>query len=293
MKAMNPTLRRLALVCLWLLAGAVCAADVARGFVFEISRDGQPRGYLVGTMHSEDQRVTGLMDRVAPLISRVDAVAIELVPDAVTMMAVGAATLLPGDQRLQQLVGDERFAALRVAAQERGLSIDLLDRLKPWAVAVTLAMPAQEPGQILDMQIYLESLRQGREVLGLETAAEQIGVFSQMSRELQLALFDGAVKMAPQAPKLLEELTRVYVQGDTERLAQVARAQYSDMMPSVAAWLDEVLIVARNRRMLERLDARLEQQRLLAAVGAMHLVGETGLIEGLRRLGYQVARSGE
>ena len=70
-------------------------------------------------------------------------------------------------------------------------------------------------------------------------------------------------------------------------------ADGDELRVATAAWLDEVLIVARNRRMLERLDARLEQQRLLVAVGAMHLVGETGLIEGLRRLGYRIARSGE
>ena len=97
----------------WLLAGMLLLVSTsswsARGLMFEVTRDGVLAGYLVGTMHSEDERVIGQMERLSVLMEQVDSVALELVPDAITMMAVGAATLLPPHQSLHQMIGDERF----------------------------------------------------------------------------------------------------------------------------------------------------------------------------------------
>ena len=44
---------------------------------------------------------------------------IEMVPDAVTLLAVAAATLLPVDQNLRGVVGEAGYWALRDAAEER------------------------------------------------------------------------------------------------------------------------------------------------------------------------------
>jgi uncharacterized protein YbaP (TraB family) len=50
-----------------------------------------------------------------------------------------------------------------------------------------------------------------------------------------------------------------------------------------AAMLDD-----RNQRWLQRLPALWNRGGVVVAVGAGHLPGKQGLIEGLRRMGYQV-----
>ena len=279
-----------------LLAAVVLLIAVPRsgaagqGLIYSVSRDGGPQSYLVGTMHSEDQRVTGLLDQFGPLIERVEVVVVEMVPDAVTLLAVGAATLLPADQSLRGLIGDDRFGALTEAASQLGLPSDILNRLKPWAAAVTLGMPVSRTGRFLDMEIYLHALALQRRVVGLETAAEQLAVFDGMTLAVQLVLLEEMVKNAQQVPKQLEELTAVYLEGDLESIDQVARAQYDGMPAPVARWFDEQLLDRRNARMLTRLPALLDNTSVLVAVGAMHLAGDTGLVAGLRRLGYRVER---
>jgi len=262
----------------------------AQGLVYRVQMDGRPTSYLVGTMHSEDERVTGLLTQFAPLIDRVDVVAVEMVPDAVAMLAVGAATLLPADQSLRTLIGDAQFAALTRAASGLGLPAEVLDRLKPWAAAVTLGLPQSRTGRFLDMEIYLHALAQERRVVGLETPAEQLAAFDAMDLEVQLALLEEMVKNADQVPKQLEELTTVYLEGDLERIDRVARAQYQGLPESVARWFDEQLLDRRNARMLDRLTALLDETSVLVAVGAMHLAGNDGLVNGLRGLGYRVER---
>jgi len=270
------------------LIGVPWPGNAGQGLVYRVDRDGGPQSFLVGTMHTEDQRVTGLLEHFGPVIESVDVVVVEVVPDALTLLAVGAATLLPVDQSLRGLVGEAQFGALAKAASHLGLSVDVLDRLKPWAAAVTLGMPVSRTGRFLDMEIYLRALELRKQVIGLETAAEQLAVFDQMSMELQLALLEEVVKNAHQMPKQLEELTTVYLQGDLKRIDQVARSQYESMPEPIAQWFDEQLLDNRNARMLARLPALLDTTGVLVAVGAMHLAGDSGLVAGLRRLGYRV-----
>jgi len=274
------------LLLLILLLVDVAAAD--RAPVYRIERADELAGYLVGTMHSEDPRVTALMTQLTPLIAQVDLVAVEMVPDVVTMLAVGAASVLPAGQDLRALLGMERFGRMAAVAKDRGIPLAALERLKPWAAAVMLGMPDYDTGRFLDMDIYLQALDDGREVIGLETAAEQLAVFEQMPAALQLQLLDEMVKNADQLPTQLEELTGAYLSGDLQRLDTLARSQYHDMSPQIRTWFDESLLRRRNLRMIERASALLSERAALLAVGAMHLGGEDGLIEGLRRRGFHV-----
>jgi uncharacterized protein YbaP (TraB family) len=111
-----------------------------------------------------------------------------------------------------------------------------------------------------------------------------------MSLEVQLKLLEEVVKNAPQMPKQLEELTTVYLHGDLERIDKFARAQYDGMPESIVRWFDEQLLDNRNARMLARLPPLMDGASVLVAVGAMHLAGDTGLVAGLRRIGYRVER---
>ena len=50
------------------------------------------------------------------------------------------------------------------------------------------------------------------------------------------------------------------------------------------------MLEQRNARMLARMADLMETQSVLVAVGALHLGGDSGLLIGIERLGYQVER---
>jgi uncharacterized protein len=285
---MIATMRRLLLLvtAVWVLSGPA----VAEPMVYRLTAPGYATSYLVGTMHSEDPRVVGRMEAIAPLIGQVDRVVVEVVPDAVTLLATTAFTLLPARDSLRDLLGRERFAAVERAVRKHGLPAASLDRLKPWAVAVMLGMPVAESGRFLDMEIYLEGQRQGRELAGLETAEEQLGLFDGLPLMDQLALLDAMVKNSDRLPQDLETLTLAYLAGDLVALDELARAHYADLPPRLADWFDQALLQDRNRRMAERLLPMLAEGPLLVAVGALHLAGPTGLVSALATQGFSVER---
>lgn len=57
---------------------------------------------------------------------------------------------------------------------------------------------------------------------------------------------------------------------------------------ALADWFRLELIVNRNIRMAERLHGLLEKGSTFVAVGALHLVDDSGLIQALKQAGYRV-----
>jgi uncharacterized protein YbaP (TraB family) len=275
----------LILLC-WLVASAAPAVQAP---VFEVRLDGALEGYLVGTMHSDDPRVMATLSTLDPLLDDVDTLVVELIPDALASAAFFTATLLPDDRSLSGVIGDARFRRLAAVAADRGIPAALLQRMKPWAAAVTVGTPQPESGQVLDTALYLAARDRDRKIVALETVPEQVAVFDGLPEDLQLEMVDAVIKDAPQLPMQFQALIDAYLVGDLETIAEVARAEYDGVSPRLQAWFDRELLERRNDRMLDRLEELLpESGAVLVAVGALHLAGPNGLVDGLRGLGYAV-----
>ena len=123
-----------------------------------------------------------------------------------------------------------------------------------------------------------------------ESAGEQLAVFKGMSASLQIDLLDEMIKNAERLPTQLEALTHAFLSGDLAVLDRVAYEQYADVPADMRYWVDDVLLKQRNKRMLERIEPLLRQGSVLIAVGALHLGGASGLVQGLRERGFTLRR---
>jgi uncharacterized protein YbaP (TraB family) len=90
-------------------ATLVWAADHA--LYWSIHKDGETRGYLLGTIHSEDPRVLDYAPEFLETLSGSRVFAMEMVPDLVTLSRLAERMTLPEGPGLEELVGPERFAA--------------------------------------------------------------------------------------------------------------------------------------------------------------------------------------
>lgn len=259
--------------------------------LYRVQTTSTTASYLFGTLHSDDPRVLAVADRIGCLVDSVDIVAVEIVPDALVLAAVSVATLLPKEQRLADVVGDARWSQLQRMAEQKGLPTAFIDRLKPWAAAVTLGLPMPE-GAVLDTLIARMASDSGRRVVGLESAAEQVAVFDQMPLVLQLELIDETIKNGEEMPKALEALTAAYLEGDLAHLEELASSQYTGASKALTVWFEQSLLQSRNAVMAQRAVELLAENSALIAVGALHLGGETGLVAGLRQAGFDVEAVG-
>ena len=281
----------LAVVLLFFLA-AITLADTGRshGLLWELSKTGQQPAYLFGTIHSEDPAVVELPATVKQAFDASNSVVLEMLLDTDTMRYSSTAMLMLDGRSLTDMVGMPLYKKVSAAIASRGIPELVLNRMKPWAAAVTLSTPALETGQILDLVLYQEALQQDKAVYGLETVQEQLDLFDSMSESDQVTLLRDAVNKFPELDALHAELLEVYKQRDLEGLLAINETSMQAEDQRLAKEFQRRVIDDRNHRMAERMQPYLRQGKAFVAVGALHLPGEQGLLNLLEQQGYTVRR---
>jgi uncharacterized protein len=78
--------------------------------------------------------------------------------------------------------------------------------------------------------------------------------------------------------------------GDVDALEALKESELGDLPPALIERFHALAIETRNQRMIARLQPVLRQGGCFIAVGALHFPGETGLLQGLGALGYELSR---
>ena len=260
--------------------------DRNRGLLWEIGREGQPASFLFGTIHSEEPGVLALPVPVQQTFDAAHIVVLEVLLDLDAMLYSSQVMLLEKGRLLSEIAGEELFEQASRAIQTRGIPEVVLDRMKPWAAAVTLSMPTPETGEVLDMRLYLGALQAGKPVYGLESIREQLAIFDDMPEREQLVLLQDAVANFPEIDAMHRELIEAWKQRDLGKLLEINAAAMQAGDRQLAEEFQELLVNRRNRLMAERLHPYLQQGNAFVAVGALHLPGETGLLNLLEQRGY-------
>jgi uncharacterized protein YbaP (TraB family) len=271
-----------------LLASGWQPLAAASGVLFECQLAGRPPSYLLGTMHTGDPRVMAVADAVHEPLRKARRLVLEMVPDGPAMLAATLAALLPRGQTLDELLEADLYEAVLAAMSERGVLPEVTRRMQPWAVAVELSLPPGDRGLFLDLHLYQLAEEQGLEVVGLESVDEQLAVFGGLPLAQQVALLRQAIKNLPGLPQQYQAMVNAYLTGDLQGLQRLAEVQQHALDDDLAHWFDHAVVHERNRRMAERLRPWLEEGGAVVAVGALHLVGDTGLLRAARRTGCRL-----
>lgn len=267
---------------------ALAGSERQQGLLWEIGTPGQPPSYLFGTIHSEEPAVLALPAQVEQAFDAADSVVLEVLLDLDAMLYSSQVMLLGDDRLLSEITGKSLFEQTSRAIETRGIPEIVLDRMKPWAAAVALSMPAPETGEVLDMLLYQRALQAGKQVFGLESIREQLAIFDDMPERDQLILLRDAVENFPAIDALHRELIDAWKQRDLGALQAINAAALQTGDRKLAAEFQENLIDRRNRLMAGRLQQYLKEGKVFVAVGALHLPGETGLLNLLEQRGYTI-----
>ncbi len=143
-------MRRLSLILVafvWLWAppaSGEAARAYEQGLLWRIEGPNAAPSYVFGTIHVSDSRVQTLVRNMLETVGQVDSVSLELVPSPELSAAAAQYMFDPHGPPLSQRIGQQLFAETAAAAAPYGLNANTLERFKPWAVAVTLSLPASE-----------------------------------------------------------------------------------------------------------------------------------------------------
>lgn len=268
------------------LATLAWAEDTPSALYWAIDSDQGRVGYLLGTIHSEDPRVLDFTAGFLEEVASCQVFAMELVPDQVTLSRLAAFMHLPEGHSLEQVIGQERFEAVRQALSVYGMPPGQVARLKPWAAMMTLSVPPPETGLFMDFALSLRADGMGMRVVGLETLEQQLSFLESMSDTQQIELLEQALGEFDSVRAVHDAMVDTYLEGDVGALQSMTREQMETLDPVTREWFLAEGIDARNHRMRDALMPLLRTQSVFTAVGALHLPGETGLVRLLEAEGY-------
>ena len=280
----------IALACLAGAFAAEAADSFDSGLLWRVERAGVTPSYLFGTMHSDDPGVVKLPTPVQQAFDQAQSVTLEVVLDPQSLLTMTSALLMTDGNTLESLIGRRLYGRTLEVMNARGIPEMLVANMKPWAVAVTLMTPLGNNGVVLDHVLYQDAVAAGKKVHGLETVAEQVGLFDGLSRKDQITLLEDTLDNLDTVAQMLDELQAAYLDRDLKRLMELNEASMRDSDPLLAETFNRKVIVERNYSMAERMQPRLREGQQFIAVGALHLAGKEGLLNLLVERGYRLSR---
>lgn len=259
-----------------------------QGILWKIEGKAAAPSYLLGTIHSEDPQVLQVAATVSPQLDASSSFTAEMDLGLENAFAAAISMMIQDGKELPQLIGQTRYNKCVTLLTGYGVPEMMARQLKPWAVMAQLSMPKSKTGEFLDRVLYQRAQQAHKPVYGLETFEEQINVFDQLSLQQQIALLDDALENFPRLDQQLHTLLGLYLQRDLPGLQQYSEKLNKKSQQDLVNTFNQRLLIDRNVRMADRMQARLQEGNAFIAVGALHLPGEKGLLRLLAARGYRV-----
>ncbi|WP_324827456.1 TraB/GumN family protein [Qipengyuania zhejiangensis] len=258
--------------------------------LWEISQPGgEVEGWLFGTIHALPDDVVWRSPRLDRSIGSADALVVEVanLEDGAKLSGLFEKMAYdrpspPIRQRIAPQLRDEFDALL----MKGGVQRSYFDRMESWAAALALAQIAQDGDSENGVDRALIGEFEGRRVIELEGAANQLSIFDSLPEAEQRDLLAAVLAETSDAANKTGDLASIWQSGDLERLGEITgRGILAD--PELKA----ALLDTRNIAWAARIETLLAApERPLIAVGAGHLLGAGGLPALLERRGYTVRR---
>ena len=256
--------------------------------------------YIFGTHHlaplSVIDQVPGCrdaFDSVKQVVGEID-----MTIDQMTLaMQMQPYMIAPTDSTLSKLFTPEELKVVDDEFQKwapmPGMSVQMLDMMRPMVLTSMMSigmvqkeLPNYNPAEQLDLYFQSSAKESGKDVKGLETP------------EFQAKVLYATVPIAEQAKALLNlakdpkesleksaKLNELYLAQDLDGLLELTNTDDED---SDEGAFMEALVDLRNANWIKELPEIMKETPSFIAVGALHLPGEKGVIEGLRKAGYTV-----
>jgi uncharacterized protein len=255
--------------------------------------------YLFGTIHVGARKMYPLSPAVEQAYAAARVLALEADPtdQAAAVAAVQRSTYTPPDN-LANHVSPLLMEDVKKTLPTVGLPIEYARAMRPDLLAMTIAMmeigrQGYDANLGLDMHFARLAKRDGKRIVELESIAGQMALLGSFSPELQEGMLRATVDSVRDGSLTTDtrELVAAWSAGDPARLMDQVDKEVDGLPEKAAAEMRERLYDARNREMADKVIAMLAgADPTFVAVGAGHLLGDTGIVELLRRKGYSIRR---
>jgi uncharacterized protein len=250
--------------------------------------------YLLGSVHFMKKEIYPLHKQIEDAFQRADILVVEADINDMSRIdlqkMLGSSFYFEGDS-LERHISSETFERVKKAFDEFGMPSLLITRQKPWFLALTLtslklAQLGFDPAYGIDVH-FLNATSGKKKINELESIDYQIDLLSGFSDGEQEAFLRYTLNDLNSLEKNTDALINAWENGDVRGMESIIEKNIHN--DSTAAAMYDKLLYTRNRNMVSKMTEYLQtRETYFVIVGAGHLVGEKGIVEILKKRGYQV-----
>jgi len=277
------------------LPATIVAGPDDRGLVYAVQSD-KVTLYLAGSIHvmrAEDYPLPAALDEA---YGKSDALIMELDLDDLDPLESAALirslAMAPNGSSLKSLMGEASFNRSKESALALGIDLERLGSVRPWFAALTvlqisLIQAGYSPEIGVEQYFLAKAVADEKTIEGLETMEQQLNIFASLSDADQGMFLEKTLTELDQLADEIDKLLEAWKTGDIPALEKLLLDSF-DEYPELFDELVDQRNKAWDRQLTEIL--RNGDQDYMVIVGAMHLLGERGVIELLRQHGFEINR---
>lgn len=196
--------------------------------------------------------------------------------------------LLDG-RSLKDVLRPDIYQQLEAFTSARGMPLVMLEKMRPAMVVLTLTfMELQRLGMAdtgVDSYYFQRAVADKKRLGQLESNAEQLDFIANMGKGRENDFVAYSLRDLQKMESVMRDLKSAWRSGDTKAMAALSMASMRRDFPRIY----QQLLVDRNQNWLPKIEAMLQDPEVeLILVGALHLVGEEGVLQLLRDRGYHI-----
>jgi uncharacterized protein YbaP (TraB family) len=282
-------------VYFWIFLNLAYAHGTANNNFLWSTETGKNTVYLLGSLHVLRSDSFPLSKEIQEAYGDCTKVVFETDPDSVNdpafqaqMMAHG---LYPEGQTLKRNVSEQTYGLLEKKVDAVGLPIAQFDHFKPWVCALILtSMELQrlgfDSGYGIDTHFFQRAKKDGKEIITLESAEYQLGLFTKMGKTEQESFLRQTLKDLELIETMASEMVDAWRTGDGDKLSSIIRISFKEHPDMYRRFITQ-----RNAKWAPQIEDLMRQDdNVLVIVGAGHLVGAESIVELLRKRGHRIVQ---
>ncbi len=268
-----------------LFVASQSALALDNGLLWKIEAPSGKVSYLLGTIHTDDQRVAELHPKVIEALNQTDTFMMETLPPrdpSIFMLKQGA---------IAEMLTEKEFDQVRELAEFHAMHIEAAMRMKPWLLAVIFDLPKPKSMYSMDELLLAKAEEKLKTIKGLEKTSEHFSVLDSISLDDQIVMLRAVLKRSQKEKERdFEKLLKAYQSENLNKISDLDETITGSMLPKeLWARMKTKLIDERNLGMANGLISNASENSVFAAVGASHLGGEGGILNRLLDAGYKIS----
>jgi len=197
----------------------------------------------------------------------------------------------PAGQSIVTALKPETIRQIKVYLATKHVPFDDLAMLRPGMLSITLTMIELRSlgltGTGVDEYFFQRAKNDGKHIQWFESAEQQIEFLARMGEGHEDELIRYTLADMKNMPRLINDMKAAWRKGDSAGLEASSLQPYMDDFPE----LMHMLLEKRNDNWLPMLERMIKNDGTeFILVGALHLVGEKGVLSQLRKRGYRVEK---